>query len=149
MLVILLKDVRGIGQRGSVKEVADGYALNFLIAQGLAEQATTEKLRQHQARQAQDAQHAHDIEKQYAAILKKLEEANVVVAANANEQGHLYNQLSMGLVSKGIKEEYSVDIPVSALSTEHPIRTIGEYELTIGLGKHHSKVRLSVVKADA
>ena len=148
MLVILLKDVRGIGQRGSVKEVADGYALNFLIAQGLAEQATTEKLEQHQVRQAQDAQHAQNVEKHRSVMLKKLESANVVVAVKANEHGHLYNQLSMDLVSKGIKEEYGVDIPPSALTTMHSIKTIGDYELTIELGKHKGAIRLSVVKAD-
>ena len=47
MKVIFTKDVGGVGVRGTVKDVSDGYAQNFLIARGLAEQATTEKLAAH------------------------------------------------------------------------------------------------------
>lgn len=42
MKVILLKDVGGVGQHGEIKDVADGYAMNFLIGRGLAQQATPE-----------------------------------------------------------------------------------------------------------
>src|SRR3989344_8752926 len=50
MKVILLKDVRSVGQHGEVKSVADGYALNFLFPKKLAEPATEEKIRQLEAR---------------------------------------------------------------------------------------------------
>ena len=43
MKVIFLKDVGGVGQRGTIKDISDGYAQNFLIPNGLAEQATAEK----------------------------------------------------------------------------------------------------------
>ena len=53
MKVIFLKDVGGVGQRGSIKEVSDGYAMNFLIAQGLAVQATPEKVAAHARQEAE------------------------------------------------------------------------------------------------
>jgi hypothetical protein len=51
MKVLFKKDVGGVGQRGTIKDVSDGYALNFLIPQGLAEQATPEKIATHQKNQ--------------------------------------------------------------------------------------------------
>ena len=53
MQIILLQDVGGVGKRHEVKDVADGYALNFLIPRGAAEQATPERLASHEKRIAE------------------------------------------------------------------------------------------------
>ena len=53
MKVILLKDVRGVGQHGEIKVVADGYAVNALFPRKLAEPATEEKVAQYEAKKAQ------------------------------------------------------------------------------------------------
>jgi large subunit ribosomal protein L9 len=149
MKVIMLKDVRGVGQRGTVQDVADGYALNFLVAQGLAEQATSEKLKKHRAQAASEAASATERQKEYHTMLKKLKSANVVIAARANEQGHLYHQLSPELVVKGIKEEYGVDVNTDSLELPGHIKTTGEFEARVVLGSESAAIRVSVVQADA
>ena len=70
MKVIFLKDVGGVGQKGSVKDVADGYAMNFLIAQGLAVQATNDMLAAHAKRQAEETAQK---EKETQALTKAVE----------------------------------------------------------------------------
>lgn len=148
MKVLLRKDVKGVGQRGSVHEVADGYALNFLIARGLAEQATAAKLAVHTRQLASDAVTAETRDRNNAAILKKLDGANVVLAAKANEQGHLYRQLSSDLISEGLKEQYGVDLPGAAIHLEQPIKITGDFEAQAVLGEKQARIRISVVPAD-
>jgi large subunit ribosomal protein L9 len=148
MKVIMLKDVRGVGQRGTVQVVSDGYALNMLIPQGAAQQATPQNLAKLEAHQADDAVAQAQREKEWAAALKKLDGANVVVAARANEHGHLYRQLTNELVVQGIKEEYGVDVPPNALGLEHPIKTTGDFTLAVTLGSGTTNIRLSVISAD-
>ena len=58
MKIIFLKDVKGVGQRDALKDVSDGYALNFLIPQGLAVQATPDKIA------------AHEVQKQKASLFQ-------------------------------------------------------------------------------
>ena len=61
MKIVLNQDVRGLGTTGQVKEVADGYARNYLIPRGLASPATPEALRRADARKAKDFKRGDEI----------------------------------------------------------------------------------------
>src|SRR3954462_1289371 len=111
MKVIMLKDVRGVGQRDTLKEVADGYALNFLIAQGLAEQATPEKLKQLEQRMKSRSAASAAEERSWAQLAEKVENAQIEIKVRANASGHLYEQLSPALVVEAIRSHLQTQIP--------------------------------------
>ena len=90
MQVILLRDVAGVGQRGSVKNVADGYALNMLIPNRMAQLATPEALKNLERKNAEDTAHRAEQEKEWAAIHEKIQKFTLMLRANASPQGHLY-----------------------------------------------------------
>src|SRR6478609_786800 len=93
MKVLLLRDVGGVGRHGEIKEVADGYALNFLIPHRVAEQATEEKIKEHEHRQ-------HDVaaqhEKEEAALkeaVASLNGATITFTLRATPKGGLFKSL--------------------------------------------------------
>ena len=76
MKVVLLKDIKGKGKKGDVINISDGYALNYLIPQGLAKPGTSSNL--NEANQAKEAQAYHDEQTRLQAVqaeLKSCEDA--------------------------------------------------------------------------
>ncbi len=140
MKVVFLKNVGGVGAHGTIKEVADGYALNFLIPRKLAEQATPDKVARVQAlmKEASDKETVRAA--QGSAHAKKLEGAAVEVEARANEKGHLYKQLSPDVVAAAIKKAHGIDIAPDAVHFANPIKEVGESKAEIKFGTHAAKV---------
>ena len=135
MKIILKKDVGGVGQRGKVVDVNDGYGLNYLIARGLGEQATPEKIKQYEASEKESAAAREEQERGLQALASKIDGQSVVVSARASSSGHLYQQLSAELVVDAIKKDFGVDVPVQSIQVHAPIKTIGETKAKIKFGK--------------
>ncbi|MBI2030684.1 50S ribosomal protein L9 [Candidatus Kaiserbacteria bacterium] len=146
MKVIFLKDVARVGQRGQAKEVNDGYALNFLIPQGLAEQATPAKLAAWQERQKVEQQNAAVREAQWAQALAKLKGAKVTVSAKGNEKGHLFTKLPVSSIAEVIKKEYGIDLPKDAITVKQQIKDFGESPAEVHLGNKSVAITVGVVR---
>lgn len=131
MKVIMLKDIGGVGRRGEVKEVSDGYALNFLIPHGSAEQATPSKIAQAEA--VIKAQHAAK-EKESAALkasVHSLEGARIAIVSRATEKGGLFKSITAADIAGAVKLQTGVQIPQGAINLEKPIKETGEHAIEI------------------
>lgn len=122
MKVIFLKDVSGVGQRNAVKDIADGYALNFLIPQGLAVQATLDKIVEVEKKRKLDTESADIRNKQIAAQLQDLDEKKITIQVKANKAGHLFK----GLRREDIAQHFHIN-PTMVLDLAGPIKDVGEY----------------------
>lgn len=127
MKVILLRDVRGLGQVHDIKDVAQGYAHNFLLPHKYAVAATEEKLKEIEAKKAQLETERIQEEERLAANIQSLEHKRVTIVARATEKGGLFKSLTAADVSKVIKLEYGLDIPEAAIEIEH-LKTVGEHQ---------------------
>lgn len=146
MKVIFKRDVGGVGQRGTVKEVSDGYALNFLIPNGMAEQATADKVAAHtKATKAEEAAQAAK-EKEWAEAAARVDGATVQIAVNANESGHLYKALSTAEIVAEVKKIFGVEVPTNTIIINAPIKETGLHTISIKFGKSIAKMTL-VLKA--
>ncbi|MEK7509277.1 MAG: 50S ribosomal protein L9 [Patescibacteria group bacterium] len=145
MQVILLRDVAGVGQKGSVKNVSDGYALNFLIPNRLAEMATKEKMQTLHKEQAATKAEMEVREKEWTALVKKLEGQTLHIKANASEQGHLYEKISGEHVAKVIEKELKVTLPQGVVQPKMAIKQTGEWPVEIRLGEHKATITVSVI----
>ncbi len=145
MKVIFKKDVGGVGQRGSVKDVSDGYALNFLIPKGLAEQATPDKVAAYLKSQKALADESAAREKEWAEQSIRMSGTKFQVHAKANSQGHLYKQLGQNEIIDAIKKIFGVDMPQNMILISSQIKSAGEHEIAIKLGKNTVKMTLVVV----
>ena len=131
MKIILLKNVGGVGQQGTIKEVSDGYAFNFLIPRGLGEAATPEKIAQMEAVQkSQEAQKQGELKK-LAVLIENLSGARVEVSIRATEKGGLFKSITAADIASTIQKERSVHIPAEAILLSAPIKTTGEHTIVL------------------
>lgn len=144
MKVILLKDVGGVGKRDIIKEVADGYALNFLIPQGLAAQATPAKMLEYEKRRKDDEERTALRDAEWKRLIATLSGAKITVLARANAQGHLYQSISSEMVAEEIDKTYDVVLPKGAVVLEQPIKTVGVAQVEIHLGDKKAAVTVEL-----
>ncbi|PIR03094.1 MAG: 50S ribosomal protein L9 [Candidatus Magasanikbacteria bacterium CG11_big_fil_rev_8_21_14_0_20_43_7] len=131
MKVILLQDIKGTGRKGEIKDVADGYARNFLIKQGLAQSATKQAVAAVEADLAIN-QKANELElKRTQEVVAKLDGMEITVAEKINEKGHLYAALSPNAVTFAVKNQLKTNLDPKQVIFEAPIKETGEHLVKI------------------
>ena len=137
MKVILLKDVKGTGKKGEVKNVADGYAQNFLIKRGLALEADKGNLSELAGKQkAEDRLKAEELTtaKNLKEVLEK-EETVVQLKSKAGEDGRLFGSIPSKQIAEALKKQFNIKIDKRKLDLPQPIKTLGYTKVTAKL--HH------------
>lgn len=134
MKVIFIKDLKGQGRKGEVKEVKDGYGMNFLIKNGYAIKATDGSINRLNKENAEHALEENLLIKDKKSEKEKLAKETLVFKMKTGKDGRLFGQVS----TKQIKEEldklgYKVD--KKTIHVDHPIDTIGTHIVTITLHK--------------
>ena len=130
MKIILLKDVKGTGKAGEIKEVADGYARNCLIKKGLAEEATSVKINSLNIKK--DAQDFHKQEeiKALKEQAKKLNGEKVTVKIKCGENGKIFGSVTSKEIAESLLEKgFSVD--KKKILLKEGIKNLGEYKVDV------------------
>ncbi len=137
MKVIFLKDVKGQGKKGEIKNVSEGYARNFLLPQGLASSASEGNVKQIEQQKKAELK-KKDLEKEAAeAQAKKIAEMTIEIKAKSGEGGRLFGSIT----SKQIAEELAkkkIKIDKRKIQLDDPIRTLG---VTVVPIKLHPEVK--------
>ena len=146
MKVILLKDVKGTGKQGEVKEVADGYARNFLLSKGLALEANPKNLSDLAGKKSSE-QHKKDVEKANAQeIADSINQKKVTVKAKAGQGGKLFGSVTSGNIAEVIEKQLGHKVDKKKISSAE-IKAFGTYETEIRLYNGISaKVTVDVVE---
>lgn len=147
MKVILLKDIPNIGKKHEVKEVASGYALNFLIPHKLAETATASALQKLEIMKKQTAE-KEAVE--HTLLLKSLADLSgktLELKEKVNEKGHLFAQVNPVKIATLLAEKCNFSINPENIISSRPIKEVGEFEIEIKIQNKSIKVNLSVKAA--
>ncbi|MDD5721331.1 MAG: 50S ribosomal protein L9 [Candidatus Pacebacteria bacterium] len=147
MKVIFLKDVPRVGKKYVIKDVNDGYALNFLIPRKLAEMATPNAIAQLEKKMKNIR---IERETQESLLLKNLEEIKgkiVTIKSKADEKGHLFSGIKNKEIIKEMKAQHGAEISEESIVLEKPIKEIGEFEIPISVKDKKSYFKLKVEKA--
>jgi len=133
MKVILKQDVNKIGRKGELLDVSDGYARNFLIARGLAEEATLGRIREMEERVK--TQKVKEDKKQGLAeeAKRKLSGKVVVVKANAGDGGKLFGSVTTAQVADAVLAQYGVTVDKKDIKLDDQIKQTGDYQFRIKL----------------
>jgi len=146
MKVLLLKDVKGTGKAGEVKEVSDGYGKNFLIGKGLALLATNEVLNKHKAQMRREAEkEAAEIE-EAKEIAKKLDAQKFTLKHKIGANGHLIGSITNKEVSEALKEQADIELDKKNITLKSKVKTVGIFEADCKLGHGiHGTVKIDVI----
>jgi large subunit ribosomal protein L9 len=133
MKVIFLKDVKGKGKKGEVKNVSDGYAHNFLFKQGLAVEASNANLKALEAQKNKEKQLAAE-ELQHAKELKeKLEKLTVELQAKAGEGGRLFGSITTKQIADELQKKHNIKIDKRKMELNEGIRALGHTKVPVKL----------------
>lgn len=148
MKVILLSDVKGLGKKGELVEVAEGYARNFLIPRGLAKAATQSNLKSLAAEKSQaEAKAKRELEEaQKTAAL--LEKTNVAIHAKIGDSGRLFGSVTALDIVDAVKKAVGVELDKRKIELDEPIKMLGEYRVQVRVHpKVHAQLTVRVVEA--
>lgn len=148
MKLILLSDVKALGKKGQVVEVAEGYARNFLLPRNLATEASKGALTMlDEQKKAQDKRHAQALAETQE-LAKLLESKPVAVRAKAGGNGKLFGTVTNADIASAISEAFSVAVDKHKIEVKNSIKALGTYPVEIRLGKNIvAKTTVSVVAA--
>jgi len=133
MKVLFKKDVPDVAKAGQVKDVADGYARNYLIPRGMAVAATAGALKQVAEVQAVAARHAADEEQSARELKQRLEAQPIVIEAKAGTQGRLYGSVTSADVAMAIQKQIGANVERRDLEISDPVRQVGSYQVSARL----------------
>lgn len=148
MKVILLKDVKGTGKKSEIVEVNDGYARNFLIKKGLAQEGTQQNI--YVAEQRKKATEAKIAAERAEAreIANKLKNITVKVSAKGGENnGKMFGSVTSEMISTALKD-LGFDIDKKKIEIKDSIRDFGEFEVVLRLYSEVTQtLKIQVVRA--
>jgi len=134
MKVLLIKDVKGLGKIGEIKEVKDGYGKNFLIGRGFAKHATNEVIKKWEAnerKKAKEAKEELDNIKKIEVLFKTLE-LNIIKDIGPN--GSLYGAITKDDIVEELKSQHNIEIDKKKVEIKNPIKKTGTYDISFKLG---------------
>lgn len=138
MKVIFLKDVKGRGKKGEVKNVADGYAHNFLIKQGLAIEATEGNMKSLQNQKKKEQQVADNELAEAKKLKETIEKLTVEMKAKSGEGGRLFGSITSKQIADELKKSHNIKIDKRKILLEDAIRSLGVTKVQLKL--HHDVV---------
>lgn len=141
MKVILLKDVKGTGKKGEVKEVSDGYARNFLLPKKMAvvaDQTNVKELNEKNKSKEIKAQKEYE---EAVELGKKMEEMAITIYSKAGDGGRLFGSITSKDIAEQLKKQHSIEVDKRKISLDEPIRVLGSRFVEI---KIHQKVTTKI-----
>lgn len=131
MKVILTQDVKKQGVKGQILEVSDGYARNYLIPQGLAEEANKTRLKEIQEKSVREAKQK-DLEKDRAEQIKaRLDGQTIEIKAKTGSNDKLFGAVTSKEIADGVEARFKVKIDKKKIEMSEAIKHLGEYSFKI------------------
>ncbi len=134
MKVIFLKDLKGQGKKGEIKEVKDGYAQNFLIAKGYAEKLTEQSLGKYQREKKQEADLDQKMREEAEILKNKLKDVKVCFKVKTGTGDRVFGSISPKQIKDELeKQAYKID--KKQIDLEHALSSLGFHDVKINLYK--------------
>ena len=132
MKIILLDDVSKLGRRGEVRDVADGYARNYLLPQRLALSATPGNLKNLDSIKVRHEQQAARQKSQADQIAQAIEALTFAQTRQASDEGRLFGSVGRADIAAFLAQ-HGIDVEKRRIALDEPIKTLGEFAVTIRL----------------
>jgi len=131
--IILTRDVPNLGQAGDVKDVATGYARNYLIPKGLAAKATTGALKEFKRQRVSVAHREDRLAARAEALAQRLSGLTLTFEAKAGEKGRLYGSITSAGIAEALEREVGEKFDRRKHILCEPIRHVGQHVIPVRL----------------
>ena len=146
MKVIFLQDVEGQGKAGDLKEVANGYARNYLIPKGLAAGATPALMANRAQRVAAEQRKLERQAEQNQQQAERLGQITLTFRARVGREGRLYGSITSQDIAAGLREAEGIVIDRRTIVLPEPIRSTGTYTVPVKIAqKLEPKITVNVI----
>ncbi|MGH2481381.1 MAG: 50S ribosomal protein L9 [Ktedonobacteraceae bacterium] len=146
MKVILLQDVDGLGKAGDLKDVADGYARNYLLRSHLAAGATPTLLANHKQHIAAQQRKQEKLVAEHSQLAERLAQVTLTFKARVGRQGRLYGSITSQDIAAGLRASEGIAIDRRLIELPDPIRAVGTYIVPVKVAtKLQPKITVNVI----
>lgn len=146
MEVVFLEPVPGVAKKGDVKNVADGYARNYLFPHNKAVAATDEHITRIKSNQEKRAKTEQKSQDELKKLLPALEGKTITISVKTNEEGTMYSSLSKKEVSKALKPVVNTFISPDLIQVK-TLKGLGTHKASINIGGNSISFTIELVKA--
>jgi large subunit ribosomal protein L9 len=134
--LLLIHNVEHLGKQGELVEVRRGYALNYLLPQGLATVATDHHRRMIEKHREKLRLVELERLKEFRTMADEIEKQSITIEANANDEGHLYGSVGAQEITEALKQQ-NINITSDQVRLQGPLKELGLYTVKVQL---HSEV---------
>lgn len=134
MRVLLLKDVKGLGKMGELKEVSGGYATNYLFPNKLAQPATEGSVKLAEQIKVAAERRIEKKRGESKALAAKFEGQTIVLKARSGEGDRLYGSITAQDVADALSKSSGMTIDKRSVEMEHPIKSVGRHDISLRVG---------------
>ena len=143
MKIILLQDVKSLGKKGDVKEVAQGYADNFLLPKKLASVATENAVKFFQSQKDKEQKNKLAETERLRNLASTLKDKKITIEAK-EKKGKLFGSITVKNIKETLEKE-GLNILENSIIIKQAIKKVGEYEIEIKLSEEiREKIKLEV-----
>jgi len=144
MKIILLKNVKRLGKMYDVKEVKDGYAVNFLVPTKLAKIANVLNMKWLDKKKENLENILKENEKISNDLVSKISNLVLTILLKSDKEGNIFESVRVPMIIKELKKQ-GIEIDRSAINLNQKIKSIGEFEVPIELGNLVAKIKITTV----
>src|SRR3990170_8661405 len=146
MKVVFMEEVEGTARVGEIKNVADGFARNYLLPRRLAAPATDHYIAIAQARAEKEARREERLDDEARVhLLPKMEGRSVTIEVRVGEQGKLFGSVTARDIAEKLQADTGIELEHKQVDLRHPIRDLGVHEVVVKLTRNvHMPVSVNV-----
>lgn len=137
MKVIFLQDVPGSGSQGEIKEVANGYAMNYLVRKNLAMPATDQAVARLKAQKKAEEKKKAEAEAELANQSRALNGKTITLKAKVGSRGKLYGSVTSNDIVAELKKAYGLELDKRKIELSEPLHELGTFDVIVKLAKNH------------
>ncbi|HTI13198.1 MAG TPA: 50S ribosomal protein L9 [Dictyobacter sp.] len=146
MKVILLQDVQKLGKAGDLKDVANGYARNYLLPRRLAAGATPSLLANRDQHIAAEQRRVEKLAEQNRQLAEKLGQVSLTFKAKVGAQGRLYGSITSQDIATALRDAQDITIDRRVIELPDPIRALGTFSVSVRIATQlEPKITVNVV----
>ena len=146
MKVVFLEEVEGSGDIGEVRNVADGFARNYLLPRKLAVPATDHNIRIAEARAQKEIKHQAKLDSEAEVLVERLAGKSIALTVKAGPQGRLYGSVTGRDIAEEVQKLVRAEVDHRQVEMEEPIREVGVFQVPIRFTRNvRASVEVTVV----